>query len=348
MPTAARTKKHWLILGRIAALLVLAAALFFSREFIIFSRGYGLVFLLLGGLALALISYSSREIGVAFKLGARGRGTFSELRTSVLFWQSSARNFWMLGVFASIINFVLALTGAQAGPQPGIAGIASLMAVSLISSVYGLILAVICLVPAWKLRETVQIQPTKDALETRDGPGQKAATPRIFETLFGYVLFFVLTIWAILEPSASAAGPLKSWGWIVHLPAILVVLGGTTALVLFVGDVSPGPAFTLGFAITGLAGSLMGFIQVLLGFFSSRNIQDVASALNFILSSCFLGLLGMMIIGSPLEARAAKAGSLETRKSALSQVASYVFPLIALMFLVIAFAVVLTPLKKQG
>jgi hypothetical protein len=347
MPSPAIAKRPLLILGRIGALLILAAAVLFSGKFVIFSRGYGLVFLLLGGPALALMSYGGREIGVAFKLAAGVRGTVSERRTSVLFWQSSARNFWMLGVFASIINFVLALTSARASSQGGIEGIASLMAFSLISSVYGLILAVVCLIPAWKLGETMRLQPPKEALETKNGPGQKAGVPRTFETLFGYGLFFVLTAWAFLEPSGTSAAPLKSWEWIIHLPAILVVLGGTMALVLFVGDISSGPAFTLGFGITGLAGSLIGFIQVLLGF-SSRNIQEVSSALTFILSSCFLGLLGMMIIGAPLEARAAKAGNLETRKSALSQVASFVFPLITLMFLVIAFAIVLTPLKKQG
>jgi hypothetical protein len=347
MPTAVKATRHLLVLGRIVALLILAAALSFSGKFVMFSRGYGLVFLLLGGAALALMSYSGREIGVAFKLAAGVRGKLSELETSVLFWQSSARNFWMLGVFASTINFVLALTSAGASSQAGIAGIASLMAVSLISSVYGLILAVICLVPAWKLRETIRVQPPKDAAETKDEPGQKAAALRTFETLFGYLLFLVLTAWATLEPSGSAAAPLKSWEWIVNLPALLVVLGGTMAMVLFVGEVSAGPAFTLGFALTGLAGSLMGLIQALLGF-SSRNIQDVASALSFIISSCFFGLLGMMIIGAPLEARAANAGKLETRKSALSQVASYVFPLITLVFLVIAFAIVLTPMKKQG
>jgi hypothetical protein len=125
---------------------------------------------------------------------------------------------------------------------------------------------------------------------------------------------------------------------------LLVILGGTIALVLFVGSSAKGRTYTLGFAVTGLIGSLMGIIQVLLGF-SSRRIGDIALAVAFILSSCFFALLGMMLVGAPLEDRSIKDLK-EARYSTLSRAAWYVFPLVTLILLVITFVLVITPTKK--
>jgi disulfide bond formation protein DsbB len=132
--------------------------------------------------------------------------------------------------------------------------------------------------------------------------------------------------------------------WIIHWPSLLVVLGGTIALVLFVGSAGAGRILTPSFTITGLIGSLMGFIQVLLGF-ASRKIALVSAGMTFVIASCFMAMLGMMLVGAPLEDRLVKTGRMD-KPSTLSRAAVYVFPLLALIFLVVALVLVITPIKK--
>jgi hypothetical protein len=132
--------------------------------------------------------------------------------------------------------------------------------------------------------------------------------------------------------------------WIVYWPSLLVVFGGTLALVLFLEDGVWRSAISPGFAITGLIGSLMGFVQVLLGI-SAGKIEDVAAAMTFILSSCFAALTGMYVLGVPLEDRAARdcPGAARTP---LNRAAWYVFPLLALVFLIAVFVLILIPFEK--
>ncbi len=115
-------------------------------------------------------------------------------------------------------------------------------------------------------------------------------------------------------------------------------------MVVFLGNDAAGRTFTLSFALTGLIGTLMGFVQVLISF-AHRSIQDVASAMAFILSSCFVALLGMMLVGAPLEDRSVKRGR-ASKPSTLSRVAWYVFPLVTLILLVITLVLVITPIKQ--
>jgi hypothetical protein len=98
----------------------------------------------------------------------------------------------------------------------------------------------------------------------------------------------------------------------------------------------------MGFALTGLIGSLIGFVQALFGFASYR-IEDVVAAVTFVLSSCCAALLGMLLVGAPPEDRAVIMGRI-SRPSVFSRVAWYVFPLVALIFLVLMFVMIVTPI----
>ncbi len=305
-------------------------------------EGHGLIFVLLGVVATVLMSFTGPEIGAAFRHAAGVSGSEKDIQKSTLFWESASRNGWMLGVVGSVIYFVLALSSSQGG----IAGAASRMAISFIPAVYGMILAVICLVPAWKL--TIELndkrrEETKDIHKTQ---AYDSLSPFRIEHIIGYVLFVAVVSWIIIKPSLSNTYPLfKPWEWIANWPALLVVLGGTLIIVLFVNHSSSGRTWTLSFALTGLIGSFMGFIQVLLGF-AGRNIEDVANGVALVLSSCFVSLLGMLLVGAPLEDRRTKL-SRSDRHSSLSRMAWYVFPLMALIFLALAFVLVITPMKKQ-
>jgi len=341
MTSKNRKRNPFLILGRLLVLAILIAAAIFSGKFADFMDLYGLAFVIVGGLALILMSFTAGEILAAFRDAGSAVGTHSESHKSLIFWESASRSFWMVGVLATLISFVMALTDSSGG----IEGISSRMASALIPTVYGVILSVICLIPALKIKEVPSLGSNEGITED-DSEIQNSITASLgFENVIGYVLFIAIIVGTLIKADLSSQAPIfEAWKWVVYWPSLLVVLGGTIALVLFVGNLAKGRMFTLGFAITGLIGSLMGIIQVLLGF-SSKSIQDIAAAVTFILSSCFFSLLGMMLIGAPLEDRSIK-NSKTAKHSTLSRVAWYVFPLITLILLVVTFVIVVTPMKK--
>jgi len=328
-------------LGRILILAILIAVVILSGRFADFMDLYGLAFVIIGGICLIFTSFTAREIASALRAAGGTPGFHPENQKFLIFWESASRDFWMAGVLATLISFVIALTNSEGGLE----GIASRMASALIPTVYGVILSVICLVPALKLKESHPIRSLEESTEEPGKTQAGLAASLSFENTIGYMLFVVIVAGTLIKADLTSNAPIfDAWEWVVYWPSLLVVLGGTIALVLFVGNSAKGQTFTLGFAITGLIGSLMGIIQVLLGF-SSKSIQDIAAAVTFILSSCFFALLGMMLLGAPLEDRLIK--NMQTAKhSTLSRVAWYVFPLITLILLVITFVIVVTPMRK--
>lgn len=334
-------KRVFIILGKILIAALLITAVILSGRFADFMEGHGLIFVILGIVATALMSFSGPEIGAAFRHAAGADGSDEEIRKSALFWEAVGRNAWMLGVVGSLIYFVLALSCSQAG----LAGIVSNLAISFLPAVYGMSLAIICLIPAWKLSigyQDKQQEETQDVHRTQ--ADDSSSTLRI-EHVLGYILFIAVFAWTIIRPSLANIYPhFKPVEWLANWPALLVVLGGTLIIVLFVNHTSYGSTWTLSFALTGLLGSLMGFILVLLGFVG-RNIEDVANGMTFVLSSCTVSLLGMLLVGGPLEDRRMKT-SRSDKHSSLSRVAWYVFPLMTLILLALAFVLVITPMKK--
>jgi flagellar motor component MotA len=257
------------------------------------------------------------------------------------FWEAAARNAWMTGVLGTILNFIVALCTFSGG----IADVASRMAASFLATVYGIVLAVICAVPAWKLGEILRFQTARNISQTALNPASAEAKSLRFENVLGYLLFLVAMSWMVFNPVVGVAYlNFSPFDWIIHWPALLVVLGGTIALVLFVGGDGAGRILMPAFAITGLIGSLLGFIQVLLSF-ASRKIYLVSAGITFVIASSFVAMLGMMIVGGPLEDRLVKQGRMD-KPSGLSRAAVYGFPLLALIFLVVALILVITPMKK--
>jgi hypothetical protein len=296
---------------------------------------------LAGSVTLALASFSIPEIGAAFKHAAAAPGDPAAIRKSMAFWEAAARNAWMTGVLGTILNFIVAICTLSGG----IGEVATRMATSFLATVYGMVLAVICAVPAWKLGEILRFQTAKNIPQTPLNPAPAEAKSLRFENVLGYLFFLVVVSWMVFKPVLGMAYlNFSPFDWIIHWPSLLVVLGGTIALVLFVGSSGAGRILTPAFAITGLIGSLMGFIQVLLGF-ASRKISLVSAGITFVIASCFMAMLGMMLVGAPLEDRLVKTGRMD-KPSGLSRAAAYVFPLLALIFLVVALVLVITPIKK--
>jgi hypothetical protein len=330
------------IVVRVLILCGLVFPVILSGKFTDFTNGSAFVFVFLGGIFLTLISFSFQEIGLAFKHTLGRSGSAEDQRKSGYFWETAVRNFWMMGVLGSIIRFVIALGSSEGG----IMGIASRMSASYISAVYGMALAVICTVPVLKtagLSETQLKEEKPNILEEK--PDNNIPSLKL-EVVIAYVLFIFALGWAIFTPLSAQAfkGPLEPQEFFLYWPSLLVVLGGTLVIALFVGNAAAGRSVTIGFALTGMLATLMGFVQAMIGF-SSKDIQDVASAITFILSSCFMALVGMMLVGNPLVDRSIKAADVK-KIQPLNRIAWFVFPLMTLILLFLTFVMVVTPIKK--
>lgn len=327
------TVLKWLV----AAVVVFTAV--FSGAFAGLAHRAGLFYLVLGWAAVALLGFSRREIGTAFRHAAGRPGTREDLGRSAHFWEAAARNAWILGALGSALNF----TGVMGGGSGGIADLSAQMIRSLIVTLYGAVLAVVCLVPALKLGSLAGATP----------PGKAAAPvvpgrPAVFERVLGGALLAAVlaaTVYASVAGSPQD-GPLPLAKVMLHGPAILVVLGGAVALFLFTGAGTGARGLTLGFAVTGLVALLAGFIQALLGF-ARANIHEIAAAIAFIISASTFALLGLGAVAAPLEDREVMDGRREG-PGPLSRMFWVVYPLLTFIFLVLTFIMVVTPMVKKG
>jgi flagellar motor component MotA len=264
-------KRIWKVLTRILIVIFFITAVILSGSFFTdLMKGPSLVFVLLGGVGMALMGFSAREIGAAFKHAAGGPDGKENLLNSAYFWEAAARNFLMLGALGAFISFVTAL-GKSRG---GIANIALGMSESFLPAIYGMILAVICFVPVLKLTGELSKYQLQEPGEVLEKPGEKAAKTLRIENIIGYALFIAVVGWTIISSISlkESHSPLNPMEVFVYWPSLLVVLGGTIVLVMFIGDAAAGRSFTLSFALTGLIGSLMAFVQTLISF-SSRGVR---------------------------------------------------------------------------
>jgi len=142
------------------------------------------------------------------------------------------------------------------------------------------------------------------------------------------------------------SGPLSIAKALLHGPAILVVLGGTIALALFMGAGAGPRTLTLGFAMTGLVGLLMGLIQALFGFVHT-SVREISSAVAFIISAASFALLGLIAAAAPLQDREVMDGRRDG-PGPLSRMLWIVFPLLTFIFLLLTFIMVITPMKAPG
>jgi len=339
------TRGHAALRWLVAAVFLAAAGA--SGAFSGLMNKAGLLYLILGTVAVGLMGFSGREIATAFRQAAGQVGRAESLGKSAYFWEAAARNAWILGALGSALNFTIAL----GTPSEGIGETSSRMIQSFIVTLYGLVLAVVCLVPAMRLAGKAEKARLKGVArpateDTRPSPVTgRTLTP---DRIIGYVLFaavLVLTIF-FLVGGQPQGGPLPIGKVLLHGPAILIVLGGSIALALFMGAGAGARAWTLGFAMTGFIGLLMGLIQALFGF-AHRNIAEIAAACAFIISASSLSLLGLVAVAAPLEDREVMDGRRDG-PGALSRLFWIVFPLLTFIFLILTFIMVVTPMVKPG
>lgn len=315
----------------------LVYAVIWSGAFAGMAHAAGLFYLTVGSVGVTLVGFSIREIGAAFWHAAGRRGTRWQTRRAAHFWEAAVRNAWLLGVLGSTLNLTMAMNSESAG----IADASDRVIRSLMVTLYGLVLAVICLAPAIKL--AVQAgQATDDGASEEESAG-----PRWLERAVGYALFAVvlgLTI-AFLGRGGPPRELLSLTRIVLHGPAALVVFGGAIALALFMGRAAGARAWTLGFGLTGLVALLMGLIQALLGFVHS-SISEIAAAIAFIISASTYALLGLAIVASPLEDREVMEGRV-AGPGTVSRMFWAVFPLLVFVFLLLCFMMLVTPMTRR-
>ncbi len=307
-------------------------------------NGAGLFYLAFGSLAAALMGFSRHEIGTAFRHAAGSAGPREDMQRAAYFWEAAARNAWILGVLGSAMNFTIAL-GGESG---GIAAVSNRMIQSLVLTLYGLVLSVVCLVPGMKIAARAEKARAAEEPPSTAAAGLGRARTILLERVAGYVLFAAvlgLTVWSLAK-GRPQEGPLTLGRVMLHGPAILVVFGGAIALALFMGAGAGARALTLGFAMTGLVGLLLGLIQALFGFVHV-SIREISAALAFIISASFFALLGLVAVAAPLEDREVMEGRRE-RSGLLSRMFWTVFPLLVFIFLILTFIMVITPMKQPG
>jgi len=277
---------------------------------------------LMGGIALVMISFPGAEIRRAFRDAVGTPGNETDIRGSAHFWEAAGRGFWILGVVRSILHLVMFFLQETGSMQ----WIIKEMAQYLLATLYGILLAVICFIPYWKLMGKLQSRPFAPNVEQK--PISIGPSGWRFGIVIGYVLFFASLVFCFLKVHISAEL------LIALKPAFFVVLGGAIALMLFTRGANSAPSPSAAFASMGLIGSLLGIIQMLFGMSEgAQGIGQVAGAFAFLISSCLTALFGMVLVGAPLEDRAVRTGRVAA-PSAFSRAAWYIFPLMALIFLI--------------
>jgi flagellar motor component MotA len=299
---------------------------------------YGFLFVLVGGVALIMISFSGAEIWRAVRHAAVGSGSDAEMGNSAHFWEAAGRSFWILGGLSSVLSIIISFVGMRTEESASISALIPVLIRPLLSTLYGSLLAVICFVPCWKLLGILQSRPPAPNPERNGNPISMGRRGWRYGTVLGYVLFLAALVW-------TARTLLNLWLLPVYTPSLLVVLGGTLALVLFMGGSNTRLTLSTAFAGMGFIGSLMGFIQMLIGMTDPRpqGIGHVAGAVAFVLFACLTALLGMALVGAPLEDRAIRIGRVDA-PSAFSRVSWYFFPLLSLIFVVVVFINIIIPL----
>lgn len=318
----------------ISACLILVGILAFSGSSpgsFFFLDSPGLIFVVLGAVAMTLMGFSFMEISAAFKhaLGSSGKPGKVGFEKSVYFWEAAARNFFQMGVLMTVIGFVIMMKNIPGG----IANVWQTLAICFVTTLYGLILAALSAIAGLRIskkidspgqqRQEMQVEPTKQGHN------------RNIEKIIGILLFIATLGWAIMKADALII--------FIHWPSLLIVAGGAILFVLCVGNGEDGLSTTLSFAFAGVIGILFGLVQM---FYSSLSIAGIAEGMTFAILSCVFALVGMMLGGVHRQDHAFKTGKTD-KKITISRIAWYGFPVVTLLLLFYIFVLMLIPIVKK-
>ena len=319
------------LVGTGALAILVTAGVFAGREGLAGTRA--LIVVVGGSLAVLVLGFPLSGLVTALRHGVGPLTSPGEVHRSARVWRAAARNAWVMGAIAATASFV-ALFGSFEEMGDFAMGLADVA----VSALCGLGLAAVFAIPVLRL--------SQGSGEADRPPAPSPRAPEAaftWERLPAYGLLAVLVTWPLLtiEPSAH----FQPVPWLLHWPAILAVAGGGLALALYLGFPGSGEALTLGLSSAGALGTLFGLIQALRGF-ADGSIEAVTAGFTFLISACFVSLVGLAAFGLPQQDRA--QGLHDDVPSAASRVAGYGIPLVTLAYLAITALLVMTPMKRKG
>ena len=292
----------------------------------------GLMFVVLGAVAVTLMGFSFPEIGAAFKhaLCSSGEPGKGGLEKSIYFWEAAARNFFQMGVLMTVIGFVILIQHIASIPH-----LWQTLAICFASTVYGLILASISAIAGLRVSKKID-SPEQPRQEMQIEPIKQGHNWNI-EKIIGALLFIATLAWVIMRADALII--------FIHWPSLLIVAGGAILFVLGAGNGEDGLSTTLSFAFAGVIGILFGLVQMFHGF-DFAGIAGIAEGMTIAILSCVFALVGMMLGGVHRQDHAFKAGKTD-KKITISRIAWYGFPVVTLMLLFYIFVLILIPVVKK-
>lgn len=243
----------------------------------------------------------------------------------------------------SVISFVLNLVQGQGGIQD----MAFRLALSFQPAAYGLVLGIFCSLPALKLSLAASLNKRPDQAAPLNP--SRAETVPFWKIARGVGFLLMIAVLFGTTAFRLQQNPTRNFpalSFLLNWPAVLVVVGGTFVLTVLLAPKAWGASITLVSSLVGLVGAILGFIKVLLAV-SQASISNVANSITFIISTCFLALLIMALVGIPLSDWERRASPFAMTPP-LVRLSWHAFPVVMLFSLVLAFILVVTPFQKPA
>jgi hypothetical protein len=276
-----------------------------------------LLFVLLGASALFLTTVAA---------GGWDAAMFRTTR----FREAAARAVWTTGAMGTIVFFESVLFG----PAQGLAVGATRLALSFVPSVCSCALATGLL--AWTLRAASDVP----------WPRRASLAGSAWDLWVGRILFAVLVGWPLLQARWSVAGPrLVDSVWMMHWPAVLVLVGTLAGIRVIGGARVRENAASVAVAGAGTLTALAGLLQALLGV-AGADVASISAGISFFVTACFTTLLGLALVTFPRDDRVAPHGAADGTLFA-KRTAWVLFPLVTVGLMAIAFILILTPMPRR-
>lgn len=263
----------------------------------------------------------------AFSRSARPGGR----QRSAEVWRAAARNVWVLTALAALTKLGRTL-GGRGSSLAGFA--ASLLDIGVMAAL-GAAVALVLSLPALRLSRR---DPGADAAE---GEAPAPLAPDPVATVAGLVVLAGLLAWP-LTFSSLGLGPVA---WLLHWPAVLIVVGGTVAIALYLGASSTGTTLTVSLGAAGTLAALAGLVQALRGF-ALPSMEAITSGIMLLLGASSSTLIGLVLVGLPRLDRETALGANPTGHR-LARLAALVLPAAALLAIVAVVVMVMTPVTRK-
>jgi hypothetical protein len=288
--------------------------------------------LLLGALALGLVSFPPRDAGVALGHAFVRPLSGQARRRAACFWEAMARSLLVVGAFLAALGLVSTIS--QQEPSSTLTQL--IVAHSFGPFALAMALALACVLAASR-GSAIELRDSTDAdADHQEQPPRSRLHP--VQAVVGY-----LVLAGLLAAAAAQLGERPGFrpvDWLFRPAAWLTTAGVALAMALYRRESDPAAAETIALGSAGALCALAGLIHALRGFGAS-SVPTVAAGLVFALSSCAAALVGLGVYGLPREDRRL----LETM-AAPCRLVWYGVPLLTVLVVTVAWLLASTPMRQ--